>query len=67
MLDTSPGSAFATTGSAICHVPSCFLSVVLSPLADFTRISSILSACSDANTFSFFVSASLSGFFQVTK
>ena len=62
-LDTSPGSAFAAIGATIRHTPSCFLSVVSSPIADLTWISSSVSAWRDAKTLSFLGSASLSVFF----
>ena len=69
MPDTSDSAAAAAIGCVTCQTPPSFFSVVASPAADVTLISSILSASSDAKTFScFFASvAPPSGSFQVTK
>jgi hypothetical protein len=52
-------------GSTTCHTPLSFLSVVVSPLADFTRISSILSAWMLPKTFSCLDVVSSAGFFEM--
>ena len=66
--DMTASSARVVTGAVSSQSAPFFLIVVVSPDAAFTRISSILSACSAAKTFSCFVSASVeSVFFQVTK
>ena len=70
MPDTSDSSAGAAIGCVICHAPPSFFSVVASPAADFTLISSILSASQRREDLLLLLrvaSAPPSGIFQVTK
>ena len=68
--ETSDSEAGRSDGCVIFHELPSFFNVVESPAAVDTFTSSILSACSAANTFSFFASSLVgppSGTFDVTK